>query len=661
MVHLEDGLLQVHDELVAVVLRPGVEREQDAAAGLAADLNAVVEDRGVEQRHLQALEVEAVAVGVSGALGPLAGARRLLGDHHQVVEEEHVALVVARRRLFGRVDVQHLVQLAQTDQAPVGLGQVQRRPLVTGLHQVLLNLLGLEDVVVAAGESALLDGLVDGSEELGVEVGAAVDAAEVVHEVRDGHLLLVLEVGRVEVGVEEHDGEGQRDDRLRRPQLGREPRVALGVTLAEHLHDALDLLRLARHPHPRQQHPEGLVQPRGRKVEVLDEARQDLHGEGTLELAQVLAHLLLGQSAVPLVQEAGHRRRRQRQELLLDQVLDPQLRFGVEEVEADAVAPFPLHFSQQLRELGRFPAARGRPRVDGRRQAVDAGRRRLLDVAPAEIRQPLLTLFVLALHEAEVGRDGRLHPLSGLSLDGAVQHADVVRLGGLGVATHFGVDVGRSGDVGGGRGPRRVAQLADASQVGFFAAARARGRRRTPPGPRKEGVVGGGGRCGARVGALFHGVGAGAFAGGPGGHETGPVDDGVGVDAGVLTAAGARLGAQEGQLGGGAARRQGRGFAPFCRRQFGRRRCPGQRRQLVAQGLFQEGVGLDRRRRRRDVGDDAADLRLLVVVPLHVGPGQQPRQRRRPGGRRGRVGQGLREVLHVRVHPLQFLDAGRQS
>ena len=60
--------------------------------------------------------------------------------------------------------------------------------------------------------------------------------------------LLRLEAGRVEVGVEEDDGEGQDEGGVGgRVQLGHEVGVALAVPLAEHLHQPLDLLRLAGH------------------------------------------------------------------------------------------------------------------------------------------------------------------------------------------------------------------------------------------------------------------------------------------------------------------------------------------------------------------------------------------------------------------------------
>ena len=52
----------------------------------------------------------------------------------------------------------------------------------------------------------------------------------------------------MKVGVEEYDGEGEDEGGVGRGvQLGHEVGVALTISLAEHLHQPLDLLRLARH------------------------------------------------------------------------------------------------------------------------------------------------------------------------------------------------------------------------------------------------------------------------------------------------------------------------------------------------------------------------------------------------------------------------------
>ena len=70
-----------------------------------------------------------------------------------------------------------------------------------------------------------------------------------IHPEHSNSYLFRLEAGRVEVCVEEDDGEGEDEGGVGGAgvELGDEVRVALAVPLAEHLHQALDLLRLARH------------------------------------------------------------------------------------------------------------------------------------------------------------------------------------------------------------------------------------------------------------------------------------------------------------------------------------------------------------------------------------------------------------------------------
>ena len=70
-----------------------------------------------------------------------------------------------------------------------------------------------------------------------------------IHPEHSNSYLLRLEAGRVEVCVEEDNGEGEDEGGVGGAgvELGDEVGVALAVPLAEHLHQALDLLRLARH------------------------------------------------------------------------------------------------------------------------------------------------------------------------------------------------------------------------------------------------------------------------------------------------------------------------------------------------------------------------------------------------------------------------------
>ena len=117
------------------------------------------------------------------------------------------------------------------------------------------------------------------------------------------HFLLILQIWSMKVGVKEHHSKGEGDNGVLGLELGCKVGVALGEPLAEDLHDPLNLLRLAGDPDVSKQFSQGLVDPEAAEVKVLDEAGQDFHGEGRLEVAQVLAHLLLGQSRTPLVEE----------------------------------------------------------------------------------------------------------------------------------------------------------------------------------------------------------------------------------------------------------------------------------------------------------------------------------------------------------------------
>ena len=166
MVHFKDGFLEVQDKLVPVVLGPGVEGEQDAARRLPHDLDAKVKDGRVEQRHLQAFQVEAVSVGIGRGAGAL-GLCDLFGHHQEVVEQEDVSLVAGRlMALLGLVDVEDFVEPAQADQPAVGLSQVDRKWLLAaavvrgGRSDALLDHGCLGHVILTALELVLLDRLV---------------------------------------------------------------------------------------------------------------------------------------------------------------------------------------------------------------------------------------------------------------------------------------------------------------------------------------------------------------------------------------------------------------------------------------------------------------------------------------------------------------------
>jgi len=114
-----------------------------------------------------------------------------------------------------------------------------------------LDLHDLGDVVVSGFELGGLDAFVDADEDVTLDVGAVVDAAQVLDEVVELHAPLGLEVGRVQVRVEHDDGEGEHEDGVGAAQPRDQLLVALAVALSEHLHQTLDLLRLARHPEVR--------------------------------------------------------------------------------------------------------------------------------------------------------------------------------------------------------------------------------------------------------------------------------------------------------------------------------------------------------------------------------------------------------------------------
>ena len=67
-----------------------------------------------------------------------------------------------------------------------------------------------DDVLAGPGDGRLLDGRVNGLEEVGGKVGALVEAGQVLGEVVAGHL--PEEALAVEVRVEQHDGAGERVD-----------------------------------------------------------------------------------------------------------------------------------------------------------------------------------------------------------------------------------------------------------------------------------------------------------------------------------------------------------------------------------------------------------------------------------------------------------------
>ena len=108
------------------------------------------------------------------------------------------------------------------------------------------------------------------------------------------------------------------------------------------------------------------------EVHLESEAIERGHVEGQVDVAQVLADHLLGQS-LPRDEEARDGGRAVLEEAALDEVRDALLRLLVEDVESGAVVPLAQHLVHRVRRrLGRLPVRDGRRR----RQRGGGGRLR---------------------------------------------------------------------------------------------------------------------------------------------------------------------------------------------------------------------------------------------------------------------------------------------
>jgi len=108
------GLSQIATEQLLVILVARIERDEHLLLRHAYQAYAVLVVVGHEQDHIHALQREAAPVRVQ-RLALLF--REHLGNDEDVVEEEALALV--RVALFLLCQVENLVQLNKTDQAPV--------------------------------------------------------------------------------------------------------------------------------------------------------------------------------------------------------------------------------------------------------------------------------------------------------------------------------------------------------------------------------------------------------------------------------------------------------------------------------------------------------------------------------------------------------------
>ena len=111
---------------------------------------------------------------------------------------------------LSRIDIGHFIKTAEADQPPMRLSQLHVFPLFT--EDGLLQCLYLGHVIDSRDKLLLFNALVDLLEEFVIEVAASVYPTEVSEKVLHLHLLLNLQVWRVQVSVEQNDGKGQRDD-----------------------------------------------------------------------------------------------------------------------------------------------------------------------------------------------------------------------------------------------------------------------------------------------------------------------------------------------------------------------------------------------------------------------------------------------------------------
>ena len=144
----------------------------------------------------------------------------------------------------------------------------------------------------------------------------------------------------MQVGVEHNDGEGQDEYRVRIAESSHHLRIAHAVTVAEHFHEPLDLLRLAGHPEVSLELAQSHVDLHGGQVELLDEVVEGGHVERVLQIAQVLADHLLA-DALARNEKFGHSSRRVLQESFLRQISHAPLGFLVEKVQSDAILALP--------------------------------------------------------------------------------------------------------------------------------------------------------------------------------------------------------------------------------------------------------------------------------------------------------------------------------
>jgi len=214
----------------------------------------------------------------------------VLGDHHDVVEEEDAALVSIFLVLLLHVgDFGDPTEADESTSCRVEVGSL-------GAEDGLLDFGDLGDMVRALEELGGLDSVVDSSEHVTVHVGSVVNASEVSDEIFLLHLLLRLDTLVVEVRVEEDHRIGQDEDGIGSLEARYEHLVALDVALREHLHELLDHLSLAGDSNFGLKVTKGDVEVKTGEVHVMDKEVEHSQVERFLEAANKLSNLFLGKS-----------------------------------------------------------------------------------------------------------------------------------------------------------------------------------------------------------------------------------------------------------------------------------------------------------------------------------------------------------------------------
>ena len=96
------------------------------------------------------------------------------------------------------------------------------------------------------------------------------------------------------------------------------------------------------------------LNPQSGKIKFLDKQTENLHAECALKLTQIFANLRLGQAGV-LEEELGDRQGREFNDRLLDEIVNTNIRDGVEQVQTNPVLPLGLHLLHEAPELVQGP------------------------------------------------------------------------------------------------------------------------------------------------------------------------------------------------------------------------------------------------------------------------------------------------------------------